>query len=355
MTSSTLVRPVSIVPKGQAYCRFIEALAHGDGSGASYAYAQQWRDTPQIERAFALATKAVVPGATTLDSTWAAPLAQAGITEEALTIARDTSVFGAAQARMRRVPDGVPVPRELDPAAVAGGWAPEGTSIGPIAYAFDTLTLRARKIQTFAVVALELLVATPVTQPVITQATIGTLMRRIDTLFLDPTQTDPASITANGTEITSTGTSAAQILGDLEDMLAAITTSGAALSWVLGRKTAAHLALMLGGAGADLPRSLLSLPVILSAHAQGQITLADFGEIAFVDDGAFAVSVSRQGTVEMLDNPTNNSATATPTTTVSLFQTNSAGLRTTRWLNWEVVRTGGSPAVQAVAWMTVSY
>ena len=82
-------------------------------------------------------------------------------------------------------------------------------------------------------------------------------------------ETDPASITSGGEGVTSTGASAAQITADLANMLAVITTSGAGLLWIMGRRTTAHIALMLGAAAADLPRTLLSLPVILSGHAQG--------------------------------------------------------------------------------------
>ncbi len=316
--------------------------------------ASEWPDSPQVRASFQYMQKAAVAGATTTDTAWAGALAQAGLAQEMLTIARDVSIVGAAESRMRRVPPGVPVPRQLD-AGAAGGWVPEGMSIGAVAYAFDTLVLYPRKVQTFTVVSREVFRAGPSAQPVMRQVTIEALMRRIDALFLDPTQTDPASITANGTEITSTGTAAAQIAADLEDMLAAVTTSGVGLVWIMGRLTAAHVALMLAAAAADLPRTLLGVPVILSGHAAGQITLVDLAEVAYADEGGFAVSLSQEANVQMLDDPTNSSATATATSTVSLFQSNSVGIRSTRWLAWEVVRTGGSPAVQPVVWMTVTY
>ncbi len=105
----------------------------------------------------------------------------------------------------------------------------------------------------------------------------------------------------------------------------------------------------LGAAAADLPRTLLSIPVVLNGNSPAQITRADLAEVAYTDDDEVDVSLSESATVELLDDPTNDSATATPTTMVSLFQTNSVGLKTTRWLNWEVIRSG------AIAWMTVTY
>ncbi len=45
---------------------------------------------------------------------------------------------------------------------------------------------------------------------------------------------------------------------------------------------------------------------------------------------------AERASLEMLDNPTNNSATATATSMVSMFQTDSVAIRVERYLNWAV-------------------
>jgi hypothetical protein len=50
------------------------------------------------------------------------------------------------------------------------------------------------------------------------------------------------------------------------------------------------------------------------------------------------IDASAEASLQMLDNPTNQSTAAsggpTPTTVVSMFQTNSVALRATRFVNW---------------------
>jgi hypothetical protein len=188
---------------------------------------------------------------------------------------------------------------------------------------------------------------------------LGALGSFIDHDFLSPTVTgtasNPASIVAGGTLVSSTGMTAAAMTTDFGNLIAAITTSGRALVWIMRPTTMARVALVLGAAASDVPRTLFGVPIIASSNSPQQITLADAGEIVFADDGGFEISLSRQASVEMESEPIGSSiadgspAGTTATNLVSLFATNCVGTRLTRWVNWEVVRSG------AVAYMPVSY
>jgi len=99
-----------------------------------------------------------------------------------------------------------------------------------------------------------------------------------------------------------------------------------------------------------MSRSLLGLPLMLSAKSPAQITLVDAAEIAYADDGAFDLDLSRSGAIQMDSAPTNaSSPTATPTTLVSMFQTDSTAFLASRWLTWERLQDG------EVAFMPVSF
>jgi hypothetical protein len=81
------------------------------------------------------------------------------------------------------------------------------------------------------------------------------------------------------------------------------------------------------------------LPVIVSDHvptatAGSLLVLANASDIYLADDGQVTVDASREASLQMLDNPTNNSATGTATTHVSMFQTNSVAIRAERYVNW---------------------
>ncbi|HWJ40169.1 MAG TPA: hypothetical protein VNT29_03525, partial [Candidatus Limnocylindrales bacterium] len=69
---------------------------------------------------------------------------------------------------------------------------------------------------------------------------------------------------------------------------------------------------------------------------EGQmIVLLNAPEIMLADDGQVTIDASAEASLQMLDNPTNQSTAGTaPTTVVSMFQTNSVALRATRFINW---------------------
>ena len=127
------------------------------------------------------------------------------------------------------------------------------------------------------------------------------------------------------------------ILGDSTAKMArvdAVVTGPVA--WGMRPTTAARIALGLGNAASDLPRTLLASPVIVSANSPPQVTLIDVSDILYSDDGDADVSVTDQAALRMSSHPTNAIAAGSPaapiaTTVVSFWQTNTIAIRAGRW------------------------
>jgi HK97 family phage major capsid protein len=177
---------------------------------------------------------------------------------------------------MRRVPFLLNVPRQTGTGA-AGAWVAEGHSSAVVAFSFDPLRLEPRKMQSITVLSRELLkVGYPAAESAVRAAILGGAAAYLDGRFLTPvvggSDANPASITSGGTAVTSTGSTAAAMVTDFGAMLDAVTTSGRGLTWMMQPQTAARVALVLGAAAADLPRTFLGLPVIMSSTSPAQIT-----------------------------------------------------------------------------------
>jgi hypothetical protein len=82
---------------------------------------------------------------------------------------------------------------------------------------------------------------------------------------------NPASLLNGSTEVTTTGTTAAQIAADLAGLLAAVTTPGP-LVWIMQPKTMYRIALVLGSQAAGLPNR--GVTHILASIARGDPMVA---------------------------------------------------------------------------------
>jgi hypothetical protein len=353
MAADLVTRPISANPPGTSFSRFLMALAAGRGySSTAMQYAAGWKDTPQVAHALELSTKAATLPGSMSDATWAAPLAAAGISQEVLPLLRGMSVVGACERSMRKVPFNVRFNRDITTAAI-GNWIPEGTPTPFTAASFDAIgPLLPTKLGTAWAETVELLrVGGRAGELAIRQAVLSNVAKTIDVAFLDPASVaatgKPGSITSTGVAITSTGSTAAAMATDLAAMVAAITTSGAGLTWVMPPKTAMHLSAALGKENSGLPELLHTRPVIISANSPQQITLADLSEILYADDGVFDVDVSTQASAQMNSTPDNPATAATVMT--SLWALDQVGVRAVRWLNWLVART------VSVSYMLVTY
>lgn len=337
---TTLSRPVSALPPGAAFARFIKGLRYG----ADFARAQ-FQDSPQVAAALDIITTKDGVGAMDMPD-----LERLGIYDAATAqLLAGQSAFEAARGRMWQVPFDTPTPRDST-VGVGGGWI-DDNAMPATSYAFAGVKLTPALAGSIAVFT-DALLRVPGAETVIRNVVIGAHGRLETKLFLDPasTATDkhPASITAEAPSVTPTGNLAV----DVADLLEHIETSGEGLVWFLRPADMARLALALGPA-ADVPRTLLGLPIILALNGPvGQIALADLANIAYAQSPP-SVERSDVATIEMDDAPTSTAAAAggspagpVGTSLVSLFQTNSSAFKTSRRLNW-------SPRPGAVAWMNI--
>jgi HK97 family phage major capsid protein len=348
-----ITAPVSILPAGTALSRFMLTLASVGGQQSSMtleAFASRWEGTPQVSRAFQLETKAAVAPGSTSDQVWAGALVQTGLAKEALDVLRGKSVVAQLAGKAQQVPFFTKVAVDATAAAV-GGWVVEGAPMPMESLTFNSIgPLLPMKVGEAVAVTRELVeLGGPTAEASIRNTVLGRLAQTIDRLFLDPTiagGVTPASITNGAIAVTSTGSTPAAIAADLGAMIAAITTAGAALTWIMKPTTAARVAAALGSAS-DLPRSLYGLPVVLSKNAGAQITLVDLAAIVYADEGAFDVQRTRNAAVQM--NTTPDSPPTSATVTTSLYQANLIGLKALRWLNWLRAVDG------SVVYMSVAY
>lgn len=95
------------------------------------------------------------------------------------------------------------------------------------------------------------------------------------------------------------------------------------------------------------------LPVITSEYVSNDsdgafIYLVNASDVWLADDGQVVIDASREASIQMLDNPTNDASDGTATTLVSMFQTDSVALRAERWINWKKRRSAAVAVLAGV-------
>lgn len=357
------------VPSGTAFTRYVCALALARGNrweALEYAKTNKtWHDqTPEVETVL----RTAVAAGTTTDSTWAEPLVEYNtMAGEFIELLRPATVIGRIPG-LRRVPFNIRMASQTSGSSTY--WVGEGKPKPVSKLGFSEVTLRWAKAAGIVVLTEELVRASnPSAEAVVRADMVAQNAQFLDEQFLNPevgevSNVSPGSITAGVTPTTVSGTSAAAVRTDFAALLqtfidADINPEG--LVFVMTHTTALKLSLMMNALDQqEFPGitmnggSLFGIPVITSqsAFVSGSPTRANIivlmkpSEILLADDGQVVIDASREASLQMLDNPTNESGGSTaPTTVVSMFQTNSVAIRAERWINWKRRRT------EAVAWL----
>ncbi|SFQ82030.1 phage major capsid protein, HK97 family [Nitratireductor indicus] len=270
---------------------------------------------------------------------------------------------------LRRVPFRTPLIGQT-----GGGqayWVGEGKPKPLTAFDFSRTTLDELKVATISVVTEELLrKSSPSADMILRDALAAAVAERIDTDFIDPAKSasagvSPASITNGVTPVTSSGNDADAIREDVRALMATFVaannppTSGV---WIMASATALALSLMVNPLGqAEFGGismnggTFMGLPVIVSEYfapvsAGGYVALVNASDIYFADEGGVMIDVSREASLQMLDNPTNDTVTPTATSMVSMWQTNSVAFRAERILNWAKRRASAVAVLDEVNW-----
>jgi HK97 family phage major capsid protein/HK97 family phage prohead protease len=323
--------------------------------------------------------KANVNAGTTVDTAWAGVLVDptnlAGEFIEYLRPATIIGKFGTGNIpSLRRVPFNVRMIEQTQ--GGTGYWVGQGAPKPLTAFAFGAVTLAQAKVAAISVITDDLARwSSPSAETLVRDGLRDALVERIDQDFIDPasagsTNVQPASITNGLSALSSAGTSADNARTDLAAIMADFVEanqdpSGVVL--IMPTTLALSLSFLVNSLGQpEFPGLSMSggningIPVITSQYATdvsgggGNLVIAvNAREIFLADDGQVTVDASREASLQMLDNPTNNSATATATAMVSMWQTNSIALRAERFINWSKRRSTAVVYMDDVNWGSV--
>lgn len=320
--------------------------------------------------------KATVEAGTTLDTTWAAPLVDyqnfAGDFVEYLRPRTILGQFGTGGIpSLNRIPFNVRIAGQT-----TGGqayWVGEGAPKPLTAFDFNDTELRWNKIATIAVLTNELIrFSDPSAERLVRDGLAAAVIERADIDFVDPAKAavanvSPASITNGIVGITSSGNTAEDIRADVAALWAPFIAARNAprnAVYLMDSTTALALSMMQNPLGqSEFPGltlnggTFMGVPVIVSDYLPvdsggGMVVLLNASDIWLADDGQVTIDASREASLQMLDNPTNNSATGTPTTMVSMFQTNSTAFLAERFINWQRRRASAVSYLVDVNWGT---
>lgn len=320
--------------------------------------------------------KANVNAGTTLDSTWAAPLVDyqtfAGDFVEFLRPQTILGKFGVGNVpSLNRIPFNVRITGQTS--GGAGYWVGEGAPKPLTKFDFNAVELRWAKVANIAVLTEELMrFSNPSAERLVRDALAAALIGRLDIDFIDPDKAavanvSPGSITNGIAPISSSGSDADAIRADIRALWApfiAANNPPTTAVYIMSATRALALSLMRNALGqAEFPGlsmlggTLDGIPVIVSEYVKNDggsagdiVILANARDIWLADDGQVTVDASREASLQMDDAPTNNSATGTEQSLVSMFQTNSVALRAERYINWQRRRTSAVSWLDGVNW-----
>jgi HK97 family phage major capsid protein len=318
--------------------------------------------------------KAVVEAGTTLDATFAAPLVDyQNFTGDFVEYLRPRTIIGqfgqGSVPSLNRIPFNVRIAGQTSGGSAS--WVGEGAPKPLTQFDFNATELRWAKVAAIAVLTNELIrFSNPSAERLVRDALAGAVIERIDTDFVLPSKAavanvSPASITNGATAIASSGPTADNIRTDVQRLwqpfIAARNTPRNAV-YLMNSSVALALSLMQNPLGqSEFPGltmnggTFMGVPVIVSDYvpytsAGSIVILANASDIWLADDGQVTIDASREASLQMDSAPTNNSATGTPSTMVSMFQTNSTAFLCERYINWQRRRASGVAYLTGVNW-----
>jgi len=310
--------------------------------------------------------KAAVSAGTTTDPTWAAPLVDTyqRFTGDFLEYLRPQTIIGKFGANgvpaLRRIPFNVSIVGQTS--GGSAGWVGEGAPKPLTKFDYNDVNLRWAKVAAIAVITDELLrFSNPGAEALVRDNLAAAVIERLDIDFVNPAKAavsnvSPASITNGVTPIASSGTDEDAIRADIKALMQtylAANVSPTSAVWIMPSMVALSLSLMSNPLGqAAFPGITMTggtfngMPVIVSDYVPaGTVILANANDIFLADDGQVTIDASREASLQMNDAPT-----AGATTSVSLWQTNSVGIRAERWINWAKRRASAVAVLSGVAW-----
>jgi HK97 family phage major capsid protein len=367
-----VVRSIERVAPGIRMARIARTiiLAKMQGRDPIKVAEEQYPNDSEVQ----LVVKATVHGGNTTDPTWAGALIshEGGAVADFIEYLRPQTILGQFGTNgvpdLRRVPFRVPLVGQTT--GGLGYWVGEGKAKPLTKFDFTRTHLEPLKVATIAVLTDELIrYSSPSAEVIVRDQLVAALSERLDLDFIQPTKVavpnvSPASVTNGVVLIPSLGNDAASVRADIKAAYEAYVAGNNALLggvWVMSGNLAASLGMMVNLLGqpefSGINRTggtLAGFPVITSDYVPGAIVvLINAKEVYLGDEGGFAVDMSREASVEMLDNPVgdaNVGVGGAAGTIVSLWQENCVGLKAERIINWQKRRPEAVVVLSNVHW-----
>jgi HK97 family phage major capsid protein len=348
--------PAEKLPVGAAFSKFLVCLSQRTNTDALAMADERCSATPQVAHALRQRLKSGVGAVTT-----ATGLPIGTLASEFISLLGEASAALQIVRRCRHAPFKVPVDREIGVGAGAA-WRNEALPAPLSATMFDQVTLPFTVIDVITTASRDAFRLGRTTEAALRASVIAGLSRYLDDRMLNPSvaagAASPASLTYGAETITSTGTTAAQVLADLGAMIAAVNTPLTGGCWTMRKKTFTRICGALASVGyVASVDNLLGLPVVLG-HGPQQIALLDLNAtLAAFDEEGIAIEVSTLASLEMSDAPAQDGTTGGGASMVSLWQNNLLAIKTSLAVNWApTMFNDGSPSQTAAAVvMTVDY
>jgi HK97 family phage major capsid protein len=376
-----VVKAPEKLEKGIAFARIVKSLGAAKGdTGRAIRIAEQrygadsdavgvlkaidLRGTDKLAfDGFESVQKASVVAGSAISGDWAADLVltEGGTFADFAEFLRPQTVLG--KLNLRRIPFDTAV--GISTSAGGGGWVGEGKPKPLTSFNFDKSTLPPLKCANIVVLTEDLLRRESYSaETLVRDEMANALTQMIDTDFLDPANAGsagvkPASITNGAPHGAASGTGdASDIRADLRSLINEFVVAnqqGSQIVLIMRATDALAAGMLVNALGQpEFPNISMGggslfpgLDVVTSQVVpSGTVIALQPSEVYLGDDGGFMVDVSREASLQMLDNPTNDVATPTATSLVSLWQNNAVGFRCERVLNWAKRRT------TAVAYLT---
>jgi HK97 family phage major capsid protein len=374
--------------KGIAFTRFVSCVALGKGNlmqsmeiaknryGESHDMVGLLKGC--VENGSTVITKAAVAAGTTGDSAWAGSLVALyqRYTGDFIEFLRPMTILG--KLGQNGVPGPTMVPFNINIAGQTSGatgyWVGEGQPKPVTRAGFNSVNLAWAKIAAFCVLSQELVrFSSPNAETLMRNELARAIVERADIDFIDPnvaaiTGVRPASVTNGVVAINSTGNDADAIREDIALLMAPfinanISPTGAV--FVMSTLRALRVSLMRNALGQkEFPDLMMTggtlegIPVIATEYATSDsngddIVLMNAPDIWLADDGEVTIDASREASLQMLDNPTVDSANGgnpVATSLVSMFQTNSIALLAERYINYQKRRAQAVQVLNNANW-----
>jgi HK97 family phage major capsid protein/HK97 family phage prohead protease len=344
------------VPLGTAFVRAAcaQLVCKGNVRDAVDYAEKRWNDsTPEV----ALYLKAAVAAGTTTDATWAGPLVNQNISNEFIELLRPATILGKIPG-LRNVPFNTKVPTQT--AGGTYGWVGEAKPKPVTKLAFSSTSLSVSKAAGIIVLTKELvMLSNPSAEALVRADMIAGIAQFLDSQFIDPAVAavagvNPASITNGAPTAAATTNPIADIMG-LINHFATNNIAVGGVTFIMSAANALSLTFRTNLDGSpEFPGVTVNggnykgLTFVTSQAAGANVIALQPSLVLYADDGGVTIDASQEASLQM-DSAPMSPADAT-TVYVSLWQTNTIGLRAERFVNWAKANANAVKYLTATAW-----